>query len=132
MVFGFMAILAQISFAEEVKVGNILQKIPALKQGFAYSLVDSQFNYLSTIELMKWKRISLEVGYAGRAENTGDKAVLVASVDLLDMSDVITFPILDKIVFRPGIYFGGNINVKSMTDTESDWGVSASFIDLKF
>ena len=37
--------------AEEVSIGDTLKKIPALKQGVAFSLLDNDFSYLSTLEL---------------------------------------------------------------------------------
>lgn len=109
---------------------NILSNLPNMNHGMAYSVQDSNFNYLTTFDVASWKTLTLEAGYAGRAENTKDKAIAVASIKLIDMQNIIKFPILDKIVFRPGIWAGTSLN--RIDETEFDWGVSASVISLKF
>lgn len=113
-----------------------LKELP-LKQGIAYSLQDEKINYLLTIEIAKWKGFSLEAGYAGRAENTGDKAVAVISYQLAKAKDLgITLPILDLLEANVGVYTGfGRIQVNDGFDNgnnEFDWGVSATLISLKF
>lgn len=114
-----------------VKLSEVTSKWPAFNQGVAYSLADSNFNYLSTIDVASWKALTLEAGYAGRAENTSDKAVAVLSVKLLDLSSIVKFPILDKIVFRPGIFYGFG-NLGNFNNAEGDWGISATVISLHF
>lgn len=124
--------------AEAVKITDITSKLPAFNQGMAYDVVDNQFNYLSTIDVVSWKALTLEAGYAGlfstsNPENTGNKLVGVLSVKLLDLSGVVNFPILDKVVFRPGIWFGaGNIGKTDIDSSETSWGVSATVLSLKF
>lgn len=107
------------------------KEIPNWHQGFAYSAADSNFNYLSTIEIAKWDAFALEGGYAGRAENTGDKAVLALSVNLVDLSGIVKFPILDKLEFRPAIWTGWG-NLGNFNNAEFDWGVGATFVNLKW
>ena len=74
--------------AEPIKLNDITEKLPPLKQGFAWSLNDNKLNYLSTIEIAKWKFISFELGYAGRAENTGDKIIGVISTNLINAEKI--------------------------------------------
>lgn len=106
-----------------------LSRLPGLKQGVAFSLADSQINYLSTIEIASYKGFSLEGGYAGRAQETGDKIVAVASYNILSMKDHTNIPILKYIEFRPGVYAGiGRITGSN----EFDWGISATVLNLKF
>lgn len=125
--------LAGVSNAEPVTVKEITSKLPPLNQGIAYSMVDNKLNYLGTIDVVNWKALTLEVGYAGAADNTGNKLVAVASIKLLDLGNVVNFPILDKVVFRPGIYFGaGDIGNTDFDSSETDWGVSATVLSLKF
>lgn len=125
----FMATVAR----AEVSITGIAGKLKdlPLKQGIAYSLQDSKINYLSTIELAKWKGFSLEAGYAGRAENTGDKAVAVVSCQIAKAKDFgVTLPILDLLEANVGVYAGfGRIDRDS---SEFDWGVSATLVSLKF
>lgn len=123
----------------EVSITGIAGKLKdlPLKQGIAYSLQDSKINYLSTVELAKWKGFSLEAGYAGRAENTGDKAVAIISCQLAKAKDLgVTLPILDLLEANVGVYAGfGRIQVNDGFDNgnnEFDWGVSATLVSLKF
>ena len=111
----------------EIKWINF-KEMPNWHQGFAWSSLDSNFNYLSTVELAKWDAFTLEGGYAGRAENTGDKAVVALSVNLVDLSGIIQFPILDKLEFRPAIWAGSGLG----TAAEFDWGIGATFVNLKW
>lgn len=124
-----------ISRADELILGDLLNKIPSVKQGVAFSLPDGKFNYLATIDAVQWKGLNLEVGYAGRAKETADKAVAVLSYDLLKLKDVVDMPILDLIEFRPGIYAGFG-RIEGFEDgrlaCEDDYGVSLSVIDVKF
>lgn len=119
--------------AEEINLHEQISKIPALKQGVAYSISDSNFNYLSTLDVFSWKNFSLEGGYAGNADNTGHKLVAVISYNLLNLKDKTGFPILNHVEFRPGFWVGyGSINGASLSDGEFDFGLSATVVSLKF
>ena len=126
------------AFADPVQVGTALSKIPALKQGVAYSVLDSRFNYIATFDVASKSGFNLEAGYAGIAKNTGDKLVAVISYDLFDAKKFgITWPVADLIKFRPGIYAGvGRMDIlnksAAKSNNEFDWGISASVIDIKF
>lgn len=108
---------------------DVVSQVPALNQGVAVSVLDSNINYLSTVDLVKWKGFNVEAGYAGSAKNTGDKIVAVFSYDLLSLKDKTTIPILNLVEFRPGVWFGvGRIGGSN----EVDYGVSATVMSLKF
>ena len=119
--------------AESLKLSEILEKFP-LKQGVAWSLVDDELNYLSTVEVAKWKILSLELGYAGAAENTGHKAIAVLSTSLLNAKKLgIDVPILNLIDLNVGLYAGyGSINGQALGDSELDAGVSATLLSIKW
>ena len=116
-------------------LGGIVEKLP-MKQGVAYSFEDSAFNYLSTIELLNYKNITLEAGYAGIADNTNHKLVGVISYPIVKLDQFVDVPVLDLIELNLGIYGGvGQINLKDGQgdgDNEFDWGVSCTLINLKF
>ena len=118
-----------IVFAGTLGIGDIISNLE-VKQGMAFSLADSQLNYLSTAELMDYKGFSLEAGSAYDAEKTGIKAVGVISYDLLKLKDLgVNVPILDMIHLRPGIYFGmGRIG----GNNETDYGLSLSMISFSW
>lgn len=119
----------------EFSLGDTLKGFPALKTGVAFSVQDSNWNYLATVDLVKFAGFNLEAGYAGRAENSADKAVAVLSYDLLKVKDIIDLPILNLIEFRPGVWAGYGRIEKVQNDErggEFDWGVSVSVIQLKW
>ena len=124
----------QLAIAEPVKISEVVEKLPPLRQGVAFSLVDNNWNYSSTMEVLKWKFIGVDVGYAGAAENTKHKLIGDVSFDLLKLSNFgIEFPILKYVEVRPYVWFGvGNIQVYDVPDTETDWGVGCSILSVKF
>lgn len=135
----FMALvgllIASNVMAQEISIVDSLKKIPAIKQGIAFSTVDSKFNYLATFDVAKFKGFNLEVGYAGEAKETANKLVAVVSYDLLKLKNVIDLPILNLIELRPGVYAGyGRIEGadRGKIAGEADFGVSLSVISLKF
>ena len=122
----------------DVVMGDELKKIPALKQGVAYSIVDSQLNYLATTDIVKAGNFAIEVGYAGIAKETGDKLVAVASYGIFNAKKAgVTFPVADLIDARVGIYGGfGRVNLGAgesiKNDNEWDAGISLTAIQVKF
>lgn len=126
-----------VAFAEDLSIRDVLAKVPALKQGIAYSLADNKLNYLSTFEVLKWKGLTLEAGYAGRADQTGDKAVAVLSYNVAKLKDFgVEVPILDLVELNVGAYAGfGRVQLNDgMGDgnNELDYGLSATLISVKF
>lgn len=108
---------------------DVIASVPAMNQGVAFSIADSNTNYLSTVDVYKWKALSIEAGYAGHAKETGDKIVAVLSYDLFKAKDYVSWPIIKFIEFRPGIWAGvGRITGSN----EFDYGVSATVLSLKF
>lgn len=120
----------------EINLNETIGKLPALKQGIAYSLVDNKINYLSTVEIVKYKGFALEAGYAGKADETGHKAVAVASYQVAKLKDMgVDIPVIDLLEFNVGYYVGvGRIQFTGDTgnDNEIDHGVSATLINIKF
>lgn len=108
---------------------DVLSDVPALKQGIAFSIADSNVNYLATTDVFTKYGVALEVGYAGHAKDTGDKLVAVLSYDLFKAADYTTMPIIKFLEFRPGIWAGvGRVTGSN----EFDYGVSASVLNVKF
>ena len=108
---------------------DTVKKIPGLKQGIGFSLIENEVNYLTTMELATWKGFALEGGF-----NSKDKLVVVISASLINLKKLgVTIPILDLVDLRIGLYGGhGSINTKALGDSEWDAGISATLISLKF
>lgn len=119
----------------ELNLREVADKIPALKQGIAFSLADNKLNYLSTIEIASWKGVTLEGGYAAAAENTGHKIVGVISYPILNLKNMgVTLPVLDLVELNIGAYagFGRLESINQLDDSEFDYGLSATLIKVKF
>src|SRR3990167_10409146 len=87
----------------ELNLSEALDKIPTMKQGLGYDIAESEgISYLSTLELAKWKGITLEAGYSST-----DKIVGVVSYQLLRLKDLgVTLPILDLLEANIGFFYG--------------------------
>ena len=110
----------------ELDLGDIIQKLPPLKQGIGYSIIENKIEYLSTIELAKWKGINLEAGY-----NSSNKVIGVVSYEILKLKDYISLPILDLLEFNLGMYAGVG-RIGGDNPPEFDYGVSATILNIKF
>jgi hypothetical protein len=118
LILAVLMLIPGISFAEI-----------AWKSGVGYSVADSKVNFLSTVEVAKWKDVTVEAGYAGSAQNTQDKVVAVVSYPLIKLGDYVDLPVLDLIECNIGIYGGvGRVTGSN----EFDWGISASILSIKF
>jgi len=122
--------------ADPLSVKETLNKFP-LKQGVAYSILDSEFNYISTIELIKKWGVTLEVGYAGAAENTDHKLIGVISYPIVKLDKYLDVPILELVDLNVGFYGGiGNICAKDVFtndgSNEKDYGLSLTLINIIF
>ena len=124
-------LIAGVSFAEPIKLGEVIEKLPALKQGVAFNLEENKLEYLSTIEVASYKGFSLEAGYSSENALVG-----VISYPVLNLKDLgVTLPVLDLVECNVGVFFGvkrleGIESFKSAPDTT--YGISATLISLKF
>jgi len=124
-----LALMGVAMAQESINVGDLVQKLPGLKQGAGFSLIENEVNYLTTIELVNFKGFALEGGY-----NSKDKIVAVISADLINLKKLgCTVPILDLIDLRIGVYGGyGSINSQEIDNSEWDAGLSLTAISVKF
>ena len=80
----------------DLNLPDIIAGIPDLKAGVIYSLSDKEFEYASTAQLLVWKDLAIEIGYA-----TDDKVIIVVSYPILKLKDLgVNVPILDLIEFN--------------------------------
>lgn len=123
---GLLMLLVGNARAEIINMPEILSKLPALNHGVAYSLVDSRWNYITTIDVIKKKGFALEFGYAGAAKNTGSKVVAVLSYEVLQ-AGTVDLPIIKNQNLKLGGYFGvGQIDIGALDNgNETDAGLTA-------
>ena len=134
ILYGFIVVISLflilgIAQAGELNVGDTLKKIPALKQGIGYSLKNSNIEYLTTLEVLNVKGVTLEAGYTSQ-----NKVIGVISYPILKLKDLgVTVPILDLVEFNAGIFYGfGRINIKELDTAEKTFGLSLTLIKVKF
>lgn len=134
--FALLLMLTGSTRAEDVSIIDGLKKLPGLKQGVAFSIDDAKVNYLTTVDVAKFKGFNLEAGVATDAENTGTKAVAVLSYDLFNAKKAgIDVPVLDLIDIRPGIWCGyGRIEgfQDGQLKGEGTFGISVTAVSLRF
>lgn len=125
---GILGCKGKTAFAE-VNLSNYLKKLTTINQGVIFSLADSSFDYSASVTLVSLfdKKINLDLGYSPKVEALG-----LASFKLIEVKDIITFPILDKAVIEPFIYFGTK-RLKNLKELgEADYGVGVKIISLKW
>jgi hypothetical protein len=129
-----LCLMVGVANAGELSITETAKKLPALKQGIAYSIADSEFCYLSTIEIMNKCGVSLEAGYSSK-----DKAVIVASYKLLELKNYVNVPLLDLLEANIGAYYGfGRIDLglndrdNMEGNNESDYGLSLTLLNIKW
>jgi len=131
MIMGIVAVSSN-AYADSLSIGDTLKKLPALKQGIAFNAVDSEIEYLSTVEVLGFKGITLEVGFS-----SNDKVVGVASYKLASAKDLgIDVPIVDLLELNLGVYAGyGRVAIgpgNAKDNTEFSWGPSLTLINVNF
>ena len=111
--------------AEHLDLSDLVKKIPAMKQGLAWSIQDKNVNYITTISLIEKWGFSLEAGYGAKDELIG-----VISYNVINLRDYVKTPILDLIEFNVGMgYAFDGITTKGAGE---DIMVTATFLDVKF
>lgn len=118
---------------EPTTISKIFENVK-WNQGVAYSLVDNKLNYLSTFDLANFKGFTLAGGYAGDSESTQHKVVATLSYNLVNAKKLgIEIPVLDLVDVSVGGYFGaGRLNFKEMGESETDYGLTATILKLKW
>jgi len=102
-------------------------KLPEAKQGVGYSMVDSEFIYLSTIQFTEYKDFNFEYGFADE-----DSVIGAISMDGVKAKDYITIPILKEAELNLGAYAGWKRLGITSGNNEFDWGISATAVALRW
>ncbi|MCK5590617.1 MAG: hypothetical protein KAI72_01555 [Candidatus Pacebacteria bacterium] len=114
------------SYSADLNYSDILEKLPPLKQGVAYSFLDNELNYTSTLEIWKYKDVSIEAGY-----NSKDAIIGAVAIDLIAFEDYTTIPILDLINVDIRLYAGIKRVGISEGNSEFDCGVGFTILRIE-
>ena len=114
-------------------VGDVLSKLPNMKQGVSYDIKSGNINYFSTAEILNYKGFSLSAGYASSSG-------IVGSIDY-DIGGLTKFginvPILAMVDFRVGFMVGlADISTASSSGSAERnklvYGPSLTIVSVKF
>ncbi len=109
----------------DVGIIDTLKSLPGFKQGVAFDVTESEFNYLTTIGIIKYNDVGISAGYSG-----DDKIVATLTYNLGGLKRFgIDTPITNLIDIEAGYYFGfGRIG----GDNETSHGPVLTIVNVKF
>jgi len=115
-------------------LGTLIGKLPSLKNSILYSYDDNRVKYAMSFAvagIYKMKDgenlISIDAMYV-----PADEIGAMATIKLIDLGKYVTFPILEYINIRPGVFIGANNIGSGASDVTFDYGFVVSIIDIKF
>lgn len=108
-----------------VSVIDTLKTLPGLKQGMAFDVEEGQFNYLTTIGIIKYNDFGLSAGYS-----SDNKAVATLTYRLGGLNRFgIDTPITNLVDIEVGMYAGYG---RLTGSNEFSWGPSVTILNVKF
>ena len=125
VLLGICLILPQVVEAKEIVVKDVIDKMPNLRQGIAYSVPDGTFRPSTSVELIKKWGVSLEAGYIGE-----DVAAGFISYNLGALEKFAEVPILQYVDLSVSTYYGFE-RINKLKSGE-DWGFSVRILEIDF
>lgn len=125
LILAVLMLAPTMAMADAISIINTLKQLPDLKQGVAFDLTENEFNYLSTVGVLKYGDFGLNAGYS--ADN---KLVATFNYDIGGLKKLgIDTPITNLIDLSVGFYAGyGRIT----GDNEFSYGPTVSVINVRF
>jgi len=109
---------------EPINLGDI----PDLNQAVIYSCDQGKVRYASSLTLITlWnEKIDIDALYISKSEFGA-----AASIELIDLGDIVKFSILKYVSFEPFVYIAFD-NIGSGNTVETDYGFGAKLLSLEF
>jgi len=120
-------VVVEENVAPVIDLSQEIDIIPALKQGIIYSVDDQKFSYAFTTQILEWKGLSLEGGYAPADTLLGVVSYRLGGLEQLG----INVPILDLLDANVGYYVGWK-DFSNSEDSKFDHGIAATLLNIKF
>ena len=133
-------LLAVPAFADELNLKeDIVDKIPEVKTGVAYSLSDSKWQFMAVFPIYTLNKFSVNTGYVGAQDPGVHKAVVSVDYEVFNPESVtvgnkIVDAIINSINIRPSVWFGaGRIsNLGDLDDSETEYGLGVTILEARF
>lgn len=121
--------------AEELVVKDVVDNVPPVKTGIAFSLVENNLNFMAVFPIYTLNKFTVNTGYAGAQPNSGHKAIIMVDYELfnpenIDLGNSIFNKVVNAIDIRPGIWAGAGRIEKD--EPETDVGISITLLQAKF
>ncbi|GEM_PF-5947496 len=120
--------------AATLDLGTLIGKLPSLKNSVLYSFETNQVKYAMSFSVLGFFKmadgenlVSVDAMYV-----PADEIGAMATIKLFNLGKYITFPILEYINLRPGVFVGVNNIGSGIDDIDYDYGAVISIIDIKF
>ena len=112
-------------YADPINMGDVVGKLPNLKQNLIYSIPDSAFDYATTAEVMSKGKLVLDVGFSPRS-----MLVTAISYDIGSLKQYANVPLLEYTNVSVGAYYGfDRINE---FQSGSDYGAIVKLVEINF
>jgi hypothetical protein len=114
--------------ADSINIPDLFSKFPALNQDVMWSLKNHQTNYGASITLVSLFKdyLHLDLGMTPQQE-----PIALVSVKLVDLGNIVQFPVLKYIIIEPLAYVGED-DLFSGNDKRFDYGVGVKVMSIKF
>ena len=129
--------------SESLSISNLIEKLPEVQTGLAYSVIDQDWNPSVSAPIIKGKGkfdvFSLNIGavakeFDSQESNEGVLGTLGISYDVVALKEYVDIPVLDLIGLKVEAYAGipilDTLNGDIGDSAEFDWGVMFKVLSI--
>jgi len=142
-VLALVMCLPMVAGAESLNIGDLIEKLPEVQTGLAYSVIDQDWNPSVSAPIIKGKGkfdvFSLNIGavakeFDSQESNEGVLGTLGISYDVVALKEYVDIPVLDLIGLKVEAYAGipilDTLNGDIGDSAEFDWGVMLKVLSI--
>ena len=136
-------LISGVAMADSLNIGDIIDKLPEVETGMAYSFIDEDFSVCASAPILKgkdkWDDLSLNLGivykeFDNQESNEGILGTLGISYDVVALKEYVDIPVLDLISLKVEAYVGipilDTINGDTSESAEFDCGVMFKIVSI--
>lgn len=125
LIIGVILSICSNVYAEPIKVADLVDILPPMKQGVAFSVPDGTFRPSSTFTLVSKYGASWDVGYIG-----DDVLMTSLSYRLGNLEGLAEVPVAKYLDIQLGAYYGME-RINQLKSGE-DWGFNVTLVEVQF